>query len=260
MLERPISRLEPSAPADDDPSETGEWLDALDSVFRYAGGERAAFLLSSLARRAGELGVALNDAPVSPYQNTIPPEKQAPFPGDLALEERITAIMRWNALAMVMRANLAAGELGGHIASYASAAEIFEVGFNHFFRAGGDGRRRHRLFPAALGARRLRARLSRRAAVGREPEALPARDRRRRPQLLSSSVADAGLLADADRIDGDRADQRDLSGALHALPREPRACRTRAGAASGACSATARWTSRSRSPGSRSRPARGSTI
>ena len=139
MLERPISRLEPSAPADDDPSETGEWLDALDSVFRYAGGERAAFLLSSLARRAGELGVALNDAPVSPYQNTIPPEKQAPFPGDLALEERITAIMRWNALAMVMRANMAAGELGGHIASYASAAEIFEVGFNHFFRAGGDG-------------------------------------------------------------------------------------------------------------------------
>ena len=75
----------------------------------------------------------------SPYRNTIPPETQAPFPGDLELEERITAIMRWNALAMVMRANMAAGELGGHIATYASGAEIFEVGFNHFFRAGGRG-------------------------------------------------------------------------------------------------------------------------
>ena len=138
MLDRARPRLEPFEPADDDPTETREWLDALESVYRHAGAERAAFLLSSLAGRAGELGIALTGQPNSPYRNTIPAEREAPFPGDLKLEERITAIMRWNALAMVMRANLAAAELGGHIASYASAAEIFEVGFNHFFRAGGE--------------------------------------------------------------------------------------------------------------------------
>jgi len=139
MLERPTSRLDPFEPADDDPAETEEWLDALDSVCEHAGSGRAAFLLGELIRRAGERGIAVDGQPNSPYRNTIPPEREPPFPGDLALEERITAIMRWNALAMVMRANLAAGELGGHIATYASAAEIFEVGFNHFFRAGGDG-------------------------------------------------------------------------------------------------------------------------
>src|SRR5208282_4812143 len=74
--------------------------------------------------------------PYSAYRNTIPLEKQGHYPGDLALEERLTSIIRWNALAMVARANRAYGELGGHIASYASAAEIFETGFNHFFRVG----------------------------------------------------------------------------------------------------------------------------
>ena len=139
MLERPGSGLGRIEPADEDPAETRDWFDALDSVIERAGGERAAFLLGRLMSRASELGVALEEQPNSPYRNTIPPERQAPFPGDLELEERLTAIMRWNALAMVMRANMAAGELGGHIATYASGAEIFEVGFNHFFRAGADG-------------------------------------------------------------------------------------------------------------------------
>src|SRR5208337_862706 len=127
-------------PADDDPSETAEWLDALDSVYDNVGGDRAAFLLTALSRRAGQLGIVSDALPFSPYRNTIRLEKQVPFPGDIDMEERITAIIRWNALAMVMRANKASGELGGHIASYASAAEIFEIGFNHFFRAGEDGR------------------------------------------------------------------------------------------------------------------------
>ena len=133
----PIEEIEP---VDDDPSETAEWLDALDSVCRAVGGDRAAFLLSALSRRAGELGIVSNALPFSRYRNTIPVEKQIPFPGDIDMEERITAIIRWNALAMVMRANRASGELGGHIASYASAAEIFEIGFNHFFHAGMGGR------------------------------------------------------------------------------------------------------------------------
>ena len=143
MLERinPTLTFNDSATAgDSDPTETAEWLDALESVFRMAGGERAEFLLSALDRKAKDLGVVPDVLPFGPYRNTIALEKQGAFPGDIEMENRITAIIRWNALAMVMRANAAYGELGGHVASYASAAEIFEVGFNHFFR-GADGER-----------------------------------------------------------------------------------------------------------------------
>ena len=117
-----------------------------------------------LEEQAQQRGIVANVPPYSAYRNTIPLEQQAPYPGDLALEERITSIIRWNALAMVVRANVAYGELGGHIASYASAAEIFEVGFNHFFRADEGTRRRSRVLPAALRARRLRACVPRRPA------------------------------------------------------------------------------------------------
>src|ERR1700727_2657994 len=124
-----------SRPVDTDPDETAEWLAALESVVRAAGEDRAEFLLSALDRKAKELGVGTDLAPYLPYRNSIPLERQPPFPGDIAMEERITAIIRGNALAMVIRANKAYGDLGGHIASYASAAEIFEIGFNHFFHA-----------------------------------------------------------------------------------------------------------------------------
>jgi pyruvate dehydrogenase E1 component len=131
-----------SAARDGDPNETADWLASLESLFFNSGGTRAEFILDELDRKAKELGIVHDALPFSPYRNSISLEKQTPFPGDLAMEERITAIIRWNALAMVVRANTAYGELGGHIASYASAAEIFEVGFNHFFRADtgeGDG-------------------------------------------------------------------------------------------------------------------------
>lgn len=128
---------------DDDPLETREWLDSLVSVVRGSGQERGRYLLGQLEAQAQTLGVLTRVAPYSAYQNTISPENQAEYPGDRALEERIVSLMRWNALAMVVRANQSSGELGGHIATYASAAEIFEVGFNHFFRGpaspdGGD--------------------------------------------------------------------------------------------------------------------------
>src|SRR5450755_936706 len=127
---------------DSDQVETREWLDALESVVRVEGHDRALVLLRLLEEQAQQLGIVANVPPYSAYRNTIPLELEGPYPGDLELEGRITSIVRWNALAMVVRANQTYGELGGHIGSYASAAEIFEVGFNHFFSGdaghGGD--------------------------------------------------------------------------------------------------------------------------
>lgn len=126
---------------DTDTQETGEWIDALQAVVQSVGPERARFLLSRLSAAAQDWGVNWRDARNTPYVNTIRVENEPPFPGGsdaLAIEQRLAGIMRWNALAMVVRANRAYGELGGHIASYASAADLFEVGFNHFFRARSD--------------------------------------------------------------------------------------------------------------------------
>jgi pyruvate dehydrogenase E1 component len=129
-----------AATQDPDPTETREWLDALLCVVQSSGSERGLFLLEQLEQQAQQIGIVPHVLPYSAYRNTIPLERQGAYPGDLDIEERLTAIVRWNALVMVVRANQAYGELGGHIASYASAAEIFEVGFNHFFRGDGDGR------------------------------------------------------------------------------------------------------------------------
>ncbi len=123
-------------PPDPDPVETREWLEALDALVTAGGRERATFLLRKLLEHARVRKVQLPPVLNTPYRNTIPLAEQPQFPGNLELEQRISAIVRWNALAMVVRANRAHPELGGHIASYASAADLFEVGFNHFFRAG----------------------------------------------------------------------------------------------------------------------------
>ncbi|MGH8597549.1 MAG: pyruvate dehydrogenase (acetyl-transferring), homodimeric type, partial [Gammaproteobacteria bacterium] len=124
--------------SDTDPAETLEWLESLDAVLSGAGTERAQYLIQQLEERMREVRVKSPAQPYSAYRNSIPLDLQDPYPGDLELEERITAIIRWNALAMVVRANQAHGDLGGHIASYASAAEIFEIGFNHFFQAANE--------------------------------------------------------------------------------------------------------------------------
>jgi pyruvate dehydrogenase E1 component len=126
-------------PPDADPVETREWLDAFDALVQTAGRERATFLLRKLLDHARARRVPLPPVLNTPYKNSIALAQQPQFPGNLELESRISAIVRWNALAMVVRANRAHAELGGHIASYASAADLFEVGFNHFFRAGQDG-------------------------------------------------------------------------------------------------------------------------
>jgi pyruvate dehydrogenase E1 component len=120
---------------DGDPQETAEWLDALDAVVKHVGRDRAQYLFDRLAEHALTIGVESSRPRITPYVNTIPVAQQPPYPGNLEIEERLAGALRWNALAMVVRANRAYGELGGHIASYASAADLFEVGFNHFFRA-----------------------------------------------------------------------------------------------------------------------------
>ncbi|MEK8032897.1 alpha-ketoglutarate dehydrogenase [Ideonella sp. DXS29W] len=125
-----------SIDTDIDPEETAEWRDALASLLKAAGPARVRRILDMLAAEARGPAVGWQPARGTPYVNTIPADAQTAFPGDLAMEERLASLTRWNALAMVVRANQAYGELGGHIASYASAADLFEVGFNHFFRGG----------------------------------------------------------------------------------------------------------------------------
>ncbi len=120
---------------DIDPEETAEWREALLSLIGTQGSARARQILDELAIVARQQRTGWQPELNTPYMNTIAVDEQPVFPGDLATEERLVAIMRWNALAMVVRANQAYGELGGHIASYASVADLFETGFHHFFHA-----------------------------------------------------------------------------------------------------------------------------
>ena len=124
---------------DVDPTETAEWNEAFMDLLASGDSERAKFILDNLVKLANKNQINWVPDLVTPYINSIPVDEQPEFPGDLATEEKLASLMRWNALAMVAKANEAYGELGGHIASYASAADLFEVGFNHFFRARTEG-------------------------------------------------------------------------------------------------------------------------
>ena len=122
-----------------DPAETREWLDALDSVLTFEGGDRAFFLLDEVIAEARRQGAPVPYSATTPYLNTIPPDKEDRLdPRELAIDHRIRSLIRWNALAIVLRANAESSELGGHIASFQSAATLYDVGFQHFFRAPTD--------------------------------------------------------------------------------------------------------------------------
>src|ERR671939_1632798 len=118
-----------------DPQETAEWIEALDEVIDEAGPDRAAYLLEKLTQRAQANGAELPIHLNTPYVNTIKPEDESPYPGDRAMERRIKSLIRWNAMAMVVRQNKYDAGIGGHISTYASLATLLEVGFNHFFHA-----------------------------------------------------------------------------------------------------------------------------
>ena len=119
---------------DADPDETAEWLDSLDFAIESGGHQRAAFLLERLKERAFNRGVPLVSSATTPYVNTIPVQQQPLFPGDREIERKIKSIIRWTAMAMVDRANRESPGIGGHISTFASAATLYEVAFNHFLR------------------------------------------------------------------------------------------------------------------------------
>ena len=120
---------------DIDQQETQEWVDSIASVIKNRGLERAQFLLKSLVSKATESGDPLPpDTLHTPYRNSIPVSAEEKMPGDMFMERSIRSIVRWNAMAMVMRANKLGMDLGGHISSFASSATLYDVGFNYFFR------------------------------------------------------------------------------------------------------------------------------
>jgi len=125
--------------SDLDALETSEWLEALDAVVAHDGPERARHILERVVQRAQHAGTGPIATLNTPYVNTIPVEAEAKLPDDPALERRLRSIVRWNAMAIVVRANQESSELGGHIASYQSLATLYEVGFNHFFRGKDHG-------------------------------------------------------------------------------------------------------------------------
>ena len=134
---------EPIAKDDIDPLETNEWIESLNSVIENDGASRASYLLNKVIDQAYKAGLVLPDTRTTPYINTIPPEAEVKSPGDQNIEKKIRAYIRWNAAAMVVKANKKNSELGGHIGTFASAATLYDVGMNHFWRAknnkfGGD--------------------------------------------------------------------------------------------------------------------------
>jgi pyruvate dehydrogenase E1 component len=141
----PLQAANSFEPIDPDPRESAEWRDALTSLLQSSGPERTRQILDMLDAMARDPKIAWQPARGTPYVNTIAVASQPAFPGDLAMEERLACLVRWNALVMVVRANEAYGELGGHIASYASAADLFETGYNHFFHARCDAPGRQHL-------------------------------------------------------------------------------------------------------------------
>src|SRR6202051_3605996 len=128
---------------DYDPGETQEWVDSLKAVIAHVGPERARYLLGKLRKEALRAGVMPSFLATTPYRNTIPPEQEEKSSGNREIEHKIRSAIRWNAVAIILRANKESSELGGHIASFQSAATLYDIGFGHFWRApsaqhGGD--------------------------------------------------------------------------------------------------------------------------
>jgi pyruvate dehydrogenase E1 component len=166
----------PKDAAELDALETREWLESLDYVLQHGGATRVSRLLQELSDHARRKGVKQPFTANTPYINTIPTTEEPPFPGSREIERRIKSLVRWNALAMVVKANKADEGIGGHISTYASAATLYEVGFNHFFKGKGDDHDGDIIFfQGQRLAGRLRPGVCRRAHPGGEARELPPR-------------------------------------------------------------------------------------
>jgi pyruvate dehydrogenase E1 component len=146
MMSGTVDNGQDLAEAEVEAIETQEWLESLEYVLESGGPERATRLLQYLQMHLQRRGVPLPFSATTPYINTIPAEQQPPFPGSREIERRIKSLVRWNAMAMVVRANRADRDIGGHISTYASAATLYEVAFNHFFRGTGGGQRGDQIY------------------------------------------------------------------------------------------------------------------
>ncbi|GAC1622117.1 MAG: hypothetical protein NVS4B5_14230 [Vulcanimicrobiaceae bacterium] len=205
--------------ADNDPRETQEWLDAVDGVLAAEGPARTRQLVERVVERAQTGGAHVELGVQTPYVNTITVAQEPKMPGNEELETRLRHYIRWNALAMVVRANETSSELGGHVASFASSATLYDVGFNHFFRApsadfGGDlvffqGHSSPGVYARAF----LEGRISEAQLANYRQEVDGGGSR-----VVPASVADARLLASRHRVDGARADSGHLPGAIPQVP------------------------------------------
>ncbi len=137
VMESPVEE-QAASPVDIDPAETDEWLESLRYVLESKGPQRVNYLLAKLDEAAYQAGVELPFSATTPYINTISADKQPPYPGNREIERRIKSIIRWNAMAMVVRANREQHGIGGHISTYASAATLYEVAMNHFLHGRGE--------------------------------------------------------------------------------------------------------------------------
>ena len=225
MAQAEIAKQNSPIPNDVDPAETAEWLESLDYVLERKGPERVQQLLAALEQAAIRNGVELPFTATTPYVNTIPHEKQPRYPGKRELERRIKSFIRWNAMAMVVRANRDTDGIGGHISTYASSANLYEVAMNHFFRGRGesgyDGDQIYFQGHASPGMY-SRAFLEGRLTEENLDQLPPRAATRRRLVVVSASLADARVLGVPDGLDGPRPDHGDLPGPIQSLPHRSR--------------------------------------
>ena len=229
---------------------------------RRGGPERAGRLLQQLALHARrEAGINLPFTATTPYQNTIPSRQQPPFPGSQEMERRIKSLVRWNAMAMVVRANKIQEGIGGHISTFASAATLYEVAFNHFFHAATESGDRDVVYFQGHAAPGIYARAYLEGRIPKEKLENFRRELKPGGGLSSypASLAHARLLGISHRFHGARPDPGDLPRALHQVSRKSRTRKLRPAARSGPSSATAKWTSPNLSAPSRWPRARDST-
>ena len=207
---------------DKDPIETREWLDSLDEVVRNSGAERAGFLMRELGRYAMESHVRLPSSVVTPFVNTIPPVEEKSMPGDLFMERRIRSLVRWNALAMVMRANDNEDGLGRAHLQFFSSATLYDIGYNYFFRGTEGGHPVTWCFIRDT-ARRVCMRVL--TWKGRIEESQLDNFARKSTAMAcrpTPPLADAGLLAVSYGFYGAWATSGDLPGPRHEVSAKPR--------------------------------------